>query len=135
MVLIFEDVWLSVFYVDQMMMVVDYVCCVVNLWVVLGLYVVDMLNVGVFVVLDFFVNIVKMCLWMWGVLSQIMVGYQMYVLEVFDEVCFIRLCVCNVFGSYFFVVIDDQFYQVISYYIVLMFDEGFLIVMYSVGDV
>lgn len=128
-VVISEDVWLSRLY-PEMATVADYVRCSARLRDAVGPHVVDLLNAGLSVVLDFPANTLANRAWMKGLFEAAGADHQLHYLEVADEVCKARLRERNAQGDHAFAASDEQFDLITSYFVAPRVEEGFNVVIH-----
>ena len=86
-----KDAWLAALFSDQMATGADYVRCSTKLQGIMRPHVVDLLNAGVSVVLDYAANTVASRAWMRGILQAPQAAHKMHVRDVTAAVCLARL--------------------------------------------
>lgn len=134
-VVIHEDDWLAGLYSDQMRSIADYVRCAGKLRAMIGPHVVDLLNAGTSVVLDFPGNTPEYRAWMRELIDAAGVRHEMHVLDEPDELCWARLEARNASGEHPFQVTRAQFERITAVFSVPGEGEGFhLIEHYCDGD-
>ena len=101
-VLISEDAWLGALYSDDMHTGADYVRNASRLRGALAPHVVELLNAGVSVVLDFPANTVETRKWLREILAETGAAHQMHVLDLPDDICLERLQKRNADGAHTF---------------------------------
>ncbi len=127
-VLLSEDDWLSTLFEDQMQTIPDYVRCSAKLRQVMGPHVVQLLNAGLSVVLDFPANRIDNRAWMRGLLAQTQADNRLHVLTVPEDVRRKRFEARNAQGDHPFSVSDEQYAAMSGYFQDPTEDEGFTIV-------
>jgi len=130
-VLVSEDAWLSTLYADQMSSIQDFVRCSAMLRAIMGPHVVELLNAGVSVVLDFQANTMEARNWMRGILDRSGASHQLHVLNTPDEVCLERLRERNARGDHPFAPTEEQFQQISKHIVMPTPEEGFTLVMHD----
>lgn len=130
-VLIAEDTWLAQLFGDRMSSGADYMRCSAKLRAVMGPHIVNLLDSGLSVVLDFQANTVESRTWMRGILDQSRAAHQMHVLMISDELCLERLHRRNTEGTHPFTVSDDLFHQITRHFVPPTPDEGFTLVLHD----
>ncbi len=133
-VILAEDTWLHGLYGDQMSSVADFVRYSARLRSVVGPHVVDLLNAGVSVVLDFQANTVEARRWMRDVLAETKAAHVLHHLDVPDEVCLERLRARNADGAHPFAVTEAQFEKISAHFVAPSEEEGFDIVVHRPDD-
>ena len=115
-VLISEDLWLSTLFGDQLSSIDDYVRLSQKLRGALGPHIIDILQSGTSVVLDFPANTTKLRAWMLDLASEAQITHQLHFLDVPDDLCKSRLRARNISGDHPFSVSDAQFDQLAAYF-------------------
>ncbi len=133
-VLISEDPWLHGLFADRMETGRDFVTYSGKLRATLAPHIVELLQNGVSVVLDFAANTRDQRAWMRSLIDAAGCDHQLHVLNPPDEVCLERLHARNAKGEHPFAVTDAQFHQFSKYFDLPGDDEGFAVVMYDVSD-
>lgn len=131
-VLIAEDDWLGALFGDEMASIADYVRCTSKLRQAMGPHIVNLLNTGVSVVLDFQANTIKSRAWMRALLDQTSAAHKLHFLDVDDETCLARLRARNACGAHQFAATEKEFHQITAHFSVPTIDEGFEIVRHPV---
>ena len=90
-ILLSEDYWLSELYPDQIKSVVDYVRLSRQIRKLVGTLVIDVLNSGVTVILDFPANTPEDRQWLCGLADAAEVSHCFHYIELDDETCRARL--------------------------------------------
>lgn len=126
-----EDDWLGGLFGDRMQTPGDYVTYSAKLQGVVGPHVVNLLEAGVTVVLDFAANTVAQRQWMRGILDQTTAAHQLHVLDVPDEICLARLRDRNAQGDHPFAATEAQFHAVTRHLVLPTAEEGFNIVRHG----
>ncbi len=130
-VLIAEDAWLAALFSEQLQQPKDYLRCAKKLRSAMAPHVVELLNAGVSVVLDFQGNTIESRAWMRGLLDQTDADHQFHVLMPPDEVCLARLRARNESGAHPFAVSEKQFHHISAYFVPPTPDEGFNLVIHN----
>lgn len=130
-IVIAEDEWLNALFPNEMSSLSDYVRCSSSLRSIMGPHVVNLLNNGISVVLDFAANTVRQRNWMRTLIDASSASHQLHVLDVSDEVCLRRLGERNATGEHPFAVTDEQFHQFTKYFEIPGPSEGFNIMQHD----
>lgn len=123
-ILLSEDHWLSRLYPNQIKSITDYVRLSRQIREVVGPLVVDVLNTGVTVVLDFPANTPEDRQWLRGLADSAGVAHCVHYLEVDDETCRGRLHIRNRRADHEFAATDAEFDLITSYFRAPDEDEG-----------
>ncbi|MBV7410905.1 ATP-binding protein [Maritimibacter sp. DP1N21-5] len=126
-VVLSEDVWLATLFGDQMHSLRDYARYSARLRNAVAPHVIDLLDAGLSVVLDFPANTRETRGWLRGIVEASDAEHVMHVLDVPDEVCKERLRRRNGAGEHPFSVTDEQFDLLATYFDPVGVDEGFTI--------
>ncbi|SDU96356.1 AAA family ATPase [Pseudomonas mucidolens] len=111
-----EDQWLSRLYPGEIRSVADYRRCAQRLRGVLGPLVIDLLESGVCVVLDFPANTVADRAWLRGLALTARVPHCLHFLEVDDDTCRARLHARNQQRDHDFAATDAEFDLITSHF-------------------
>lgn len=130
-VVLHEDDWLDTLYGDQMQSISDYAKCSAKLRAVIGAHVVNLLNAGTSVVLDFPGNTPEVRGWMREMLEKSGVPHVMHVLDVPDELRWQRLQARNAANGHPFKLTRAQFDQLARYFSVPDEAEGFHLIRHE----
>jgi predicted kinase len=133
-VLIAEDVWLSTLFPGEITSGADYLRCTARLHAAIAPHVVELLNTGLSVVLDFSANTIEQRQWLRGLLDQTSAAHQLHVLEVPDDVCLARLRARNTSGEHPFSATEEQFHQFSKHFMLPTPQEGFNIVLHTAPE-
>ncbi|MEL0438998.1 AAA family ATPase [Phycobacter sp. K97] len=133
-VLIAEDEWLSTLYPGKITSGADYLSCTGKLRETIAPHVIELLNAGVSVVLDFSANTTQHRGWMRSLLDNTSAAHQLHVLDVPDEVCLTRLKARNAEGAHPFSATEDQFHQFSKHFVLPTPQEGFNIVFHTAPE-
>lgn len=115
-VLLSEDQWLHALYGDQMSGLRDYVHFTQKLRQALTPHVLDLLQSGFSVVLDFSANTVESRKWMRQLIDQSGAAHQLHLFDLSDAACLTRLKVRNARGAHPFTLSDAQFAQLAQHF-------------------
>lgn len=127
-VIIGEDDWLGHLYAGEIKTVDDYVRCSARLRNAMAPHVTELLRIGVSVVLDFPANTIANRSWMKSILTDVQSELLLHFLDVPNDECLLRLRARNAALSHAFVVDDDQFARITSYFVAPKQEEGFNII-------
>ncbi|WP_428673435.1 AAA family ATPase [Reyranella sp.] len=126
-----EDAWLSCLYEGEQKTIEDYVRNSRRLRAVMGDHIVQLLQAGLSVVLDFPANTPTSRDWMRSLFERAGVGHRLHFLDVPDEICKARLRARNAAGTHAFNATDAEFDLFTSYFVPPSADEGFDIETYG----
>jgi predicted kinase len=129
--LISEDHWTSNLFAGDLKTIDDYTRLSARLCAAMGPHVVDILQRGLSVVLDFQANTVARRQWMRSLIDQAGVGHELHLLDVPDELCKRRLEERNASGSHPFQVSDADYDLFTSYFVPPGPDEGFNVIVHG----
>ncbi|MEM6384844.1 MAG: ATP-binding protein [Pseudomonadota bacterium] len=129
--LISEDEWLAALFADEMHTPKDYSKCATKLRAAMAPHIVQLLNSGMSVVLDFQANTVESRQWMRGLIDQTGVDHDLHLLVPPDELCLARLRKRNDSGLHPFSVTEEQFHLIGAYFSPPTPDEGFNLVVHE----
>lgn len=125
-----EDQWLARLYAGEQNTLADYVRNSTRLRAAMGPHLIELLQTGISVVLDFPANTLVSRLWMRSLFEDAAVAHQLHYLDVADEVCKARLRQRNAKGEHEFVVTDEQFDLFTSHFVAPGHDEGFNVILH-----
>ncbi|WP_428643613.1 AAA family ATPase [Roseibium sp.] len=131
-ILLREDFWLSGLFGDELTSLPDYVRYSAHLRRTITPHVIDLLQAGLSVVLDWPANTRKNRLWMRQLFEAAGSDHQLHVFDVPDEVCKARLRRRNASGEHEFSVSEAAFDQISSYFQPPEKEEGFNLVLHTV---
>lgn len=126
-----EDAWLDALFGEELRTREDYVSCSRRIKAAMKPHVMALLRAGVSVVLDFPANTRGQRRWFKEIVETTGVAHTLHFLDVSDEVCLARLRARNNAGDHPFVVTDDLFHEVTSYFSEPAADEGFTILRHG----
>ncbi|VVN57700.1 hypothetical protein PS685_02584 [Pseudomonas fluorescens] len=129
-ILLSEDKWLSSLYPGAINSVTDYAAYSLRIRGVLGPLVIDLLESGVDVVLDFPANTIAGREWLLGLAETARVPHCLHYLAVDDDICRARLHVRNQLAEHDFAASDAEFDLITTYFRSPDADEGLVIVTY-----
>ncbi|MCV0427525.1 MAG: ATP-binding protein [Roseibium sp.] len=130
-VLVQEDVWLSGLYADELSTLRDYVRCSERLRQTMKPHIVELLQNGLNVVLDFPANTLEIRHWMKTLIETAECDHQLHVFDVSDDVCKTRLRSRNKSGDHQFSVSEAEFDRISSHFQPPSEEEGFKMTVYS----
>ncbi|PKH78477.1 cell division protein ZipA [Pseudomonas sp. Choline-02u-1] len=131
-ILLSEDYWLSELYPDQIKSVVDYVRLSRQIRKLVGTLVIDVLNSGVTVILDFPANTPEDRQWLCGLADAAGVSHCFHYIELDDETCRARLHQRNGRAEHEFAATDAEFDLITSYFRAPDVSEGIEIEVHRV---
>ena len=108
-ILIAEDDWLSALFGAEMSSLQDYVRYAAQLRAVMGAHVVQILQTGTSVVLDFQANTLESRTWMRDLGKAAAVPVELHFLDISDAECKARLKARNASGTHQFTLTEAQF--------------------------
>ncbi|MGX9145437.1 AAA family ATPase [Mesorhizobium sp. 128a] len=129
--LISEDHWNSHLFFDELKTIDDYDRLSKRLRAAMAPHIVDILQKGLSVVLDFPANTVSQRSWMRSLIDQADVAHELHLLEVPDTVCKQRLKHRNSTGEHPFQVSEADYELFTSYFAPPQPEEGFNIVVHK----
>ena len=130
-VLISEDFWMTRLYPGEILTIEDYSKHSARLCAAITPHLVDLLQAGLSVVLDFQANTVPRRAWMRGIIDRSGAAHQLHHLDMSDEVCRSRLHRRNAAGAHEHAVTDAEFELFTRYFVAPTPDEGFDVVVYG----
>jgi predicted kinase len=128
--LISEDHWTSNLFADNLKTIDDYTRLSARLCAAIGPHVVDILQQGLSVVLDFQANTVARRQWMRSLIDRAGVGHELHLLDVPDAICKRRLAERNASDSHPFQVSDADYDLFTSYFVPPGPGEGFNVIVH-----
>lgn len=129
--LVSEDHWTSNLFSDQLKKIDDYGRFSARLRAAMGPHIVDILQQGLSVVLDFPANTVSNRNWMRSLITQARVAHELHLLDVPDMICKQRLRERNAGGEHPFQVSEAEYDLFTSYFVPPAPEEGFNIVVHT----
>ncbi|NVZ69361.1 AAA family ATPase [Pseudomonas costantinii] len=126
-VVLSEDQWLAQLYPAQILSIADYLRCAQRIRGVLGPLVINLLQSGVNVVLDFPANTLANREWLLGLAQAAEVPHCLHYLELDDATCRARLHARNARGEHDFAATDAEFDLITRHFCVPSEDEGLVI--------
>lgn len=129
-ILVKEDYWLARLFPDEQNCLADYVRNATRLRDAMTAHLVDLLQSGLSVVLDFPANTPVSRMWMRSVFEQAGCAHQLHFLDVTDDVCKARLHQRNASGTHEFNVIDEDFALFTKHFVPPAPSEGFNVVVH-----
>lgn len=129
-----EDAWLKALFGEEMKEAADYVRVSARLRGPMGGLVADLLRAGLDVVLDFPANTVGRRAWMKSIADEAGAPHVVHWLDVPDETCRARLHARNAAGGHDFMVSDEQFDLITSYFEPPTAEEGLEVVVEQSGS-
>jgi predicted kinase len=128
--LISEDHWTSNLFSDDLKTIDDYSLYSARLRAAMGPHVVDILQQGLSIVLDFPANTVSYRSWMRSLITRANVAHELHLLDVPDTICKQRLQERNSGGKHPFQVSEADYDLFTSYFVPPGPDEGFNVVVH-----
>ena len=126
-ILLSEDTWLAQLYPGEILSIADYLRCAQRIRGVLGPLVINLLESGVNVVLDFPANTLANREWLLGLAQAAKVPHRLHYLELDDATCRARLHARNVRGDHDFAATDAEFDLITRHFCVPSEAEGLVI--------
>lgn len=126
-ILLSEDTWLARLYPGEILSIADYLRCAQRIRGVLGPLVVNLLESGVNVVLDFPANTLANREWLLGLAQAAEVPHRLHYLELDDATCRARLRARNARGDHDFAATDAEFELITQHFCVPSEEEGLVI--------
>jgi predicted kinase len=128
--LISEDHWTSNLFSGDLRTIDDYARYSARLRAAMGPHIVDILQQGLSVVLDFPANTVSNRSWMRSLITRANVAHELHLLDVPDTICKQRLRERNAGGDHPFQVSKADYDLFTSYFVLPGPDEGFDVVVH-----
>lgn len=122
-----EDHWLASLYPGEILAIADYLRCAQRVRGVLGPLVINLLESGVNVVLDFPANTLANREWLLGLAQAAKVPHRLHYLELDDATCRARLHARNAQGEHDFAATDAEFDLITRHFSVPSEEEGLVI--------
>jgi predicted kinase len=129
--LISEDHWTSNLFADDLRTIDDYARCSARLRAAMGPHIVDILQEGLSVVLDFPANTVGNRSWMRSLITRSGTAHELHLLDVPDTICKRRLRERNAGGEHPFQVSEADYDLFTSYFVPPEPSEGFNVVVHT----
>ncbi len=129
-ILVKEDYWLGRLYPGEQNSLADYVRNATRLRDDMTAHLVELLQSGMSVVLDFPANTPVSRAWMRSLFEQAGCAHQLHFLDVADEVCKSRLHHRNASGTHEFNVSDEDFALFTKHFVPPAPSEGFDVVLH-----
>ncbi|PFG71386.1 putative kinase [Pseudomonas poae] len=126
-ILLSEDTWLAQLYPGEILSIADYLRCAQRIRGVLGPLVINLLESGVNVVLDFPANTLTNREWLLGLAQAAKVPHRLHYLELDDATCRARLHARNARGDHDFAATDAEFDLITRHFCVPSEAEGLVI--------
>lgn len=126
-ILLSEDAWLAQLYPGEILSIADYLRCAQRIRGVLGPLVVNLLESGVNVVLDFPANTLANREWLLGLAQAAEAPHRLHYLERDDATCRARLHARNARGGHDFAATDAEFDLITRHFCVPSEAEGLVI--------
>jgi len=128
--LISEDHWTSNLFYDDLKTIEDYGRCSARLPAAMGPHVVDILQQGLSIVLDFPANTVSSRDWIRSLITQSGAAHELHLLDIPDAICRQRLRERNAGGEHPFQVSEAEYDLFTSYFAAPGPSEGFNVVVH-----
>jgi predicted kinase len=129
--LISEDHWMSNLFSGELKTIDDYRRFSARLRAAMGPHIVNILQQGLSIVLDFPANTVSNRNWMRSLIIQANVAHELHLLDVPDTTCKRRLRERNAGGEHPFQINEAQYKLFTSYFVPPGPDEGFKVVVHK----
>jgi len=126
-----EDHWLPTLYPEQITSIEDYRRESARFRAAIAPLIVDLLQRGITIVLDFPANTVASRAWMHGLAEEAGIIASLHFLDLPDHVCLARLHARNAAGTHAYQATDAEFEQFTAHFAAPTEDEGFLIIRYE----
>src|SRR5258708_21708143 len=126
--LISEDHWTSNLFSGDLRTIDDYARYSARLRAAMGPHIVDILQQGLSIVLDFPANTVSNRNWMRSLITRANVAHELHLLDVPDTICKQRLRERNAGGEHPFQVNEAEYDLFTSYFVPPGPDEGFNVI-------
>lgn len=125
-----EDYWLARLYPGEQTSLADYIRNSTRLRDAMAAHVIELLQSGMSVVLDFPANTLASRAWMRTLFEEAGCAHRLHYLDVANEVCKARLHQRNEAGEHEFNASDEDFVIFTSFFVAPSPDEAFEIVQY-----
>ena len=129
--LISEDHWTSNLFAGELRTIDDYGRCSARLRAAIGPHIVDILQQGLSIVLDFQANTVGVRNWMRSLITQSRAAHELHLLDIPDAVCKQRLRERNTSGEHPFQVSEAEYDLFTTYFAPPESREGFNIIVHT----
>ena len=129
--LISEDHWLSNLFLDDLKSLDDYRRVSARLRAAMGPHVINILQQGLSVVLDFPANTISFRDWMRALIREANVAHELHLLDVSDSICKHRLRERNASGEHPFQASEADYDLFTSYFVPPGPSEGFNVVVHT----
>jgi predicted kinase len=129
--LIVQDHWMSHLFPAEVRTIDDFAQFSARLRAAMGPHIVDILQQGLSVVLDFPANTVRYRTWMRSLISQANVPHELHLLDVPDTICKQRLLQRNADGEHPYQVDEATYDLFMSYFVPPGPDEGFNVIVHT----
>ena len=129
-VLVSEDFWMVTLYPGEVLTIEDYAKYSQRLCAAMAPHIVQLLQRGVSVVLDFQANTLRRRAWMREIIDRSGAAHRLHHLDISDDVCRARLHKRNAAGTHAYAVTDAEFEQFTRYFVAPTPDEGFDVVVH-----
>jgi predicted kinase len=129
--LISEDHWTSNLFFGDLRTIDDYARYSARLRAAMGPHIVDILQQGLSIVLDFPANTVSNRNWMRSLITQSSAAHELHLLDVPDTICKQRLQERNAGGKHPFQVSEADYDLFTSYFVPPGPSEGFNVVVHT----
>jgi predicted kinase len=132
--LISQDHWMSHLFPAEVRTIDDFARLSARLRAAMGPHIVDILQQGLSVVLDFPANTVSYRKWMRSLVTQANVAHELHLLDVPDTICKQRLRQRNADAGHPYQVSEATYDLFMSYFVPPGPDEGFNVVVHTPGS-
>jgi len=122
-----EDQWLAQLYPGEIVSIADYLRCAQRVRAVVGPLVINLLQSGINVVLDFPANTLANREWLLGLAHAAQAPHRLHYVELDDATCRARLHARNAQGEHDFAATDAEFDLITRHFCVPSESEGLVI--------
>jgi len=131
-ILIVEDIWLSKLFPDEIIDIQSYIKYSARLKPIISEHILNLLNIGISVVLDFPANTVTQREWFTKIINKSQAKHTLHYVNTSDDTCLEQLKIRNrnkpVGGAF---TSDEEFYEISQYFQEPATNENFNIKTYS----
>ena len=131
-ILIVEDIWLSKLFPDEIIDIQSYIKYSARLKPIISEHILNLLNIGISVVLDFPANTVNQREWFTKIIHESQAKHTLHYVNTSDDTCLKQLEIRNrnkLAGTAF--TSNEEFYEISQYFQEPATSENFIIKTYS----